>query len=163
MRHRSEYRPRRLADPRGTVLVICLMLMLVVSFLAGFLLLMARSEVAISSTSRGAVQAATAAEYGLELAMNSLNPLQAGNTGFADTTLGSGMSVTAGHRDRTSAAPVDMGTAPCPAGYSMTLGCAAYTFAATGWARTGVFTSASTQLEASAGIYRGCNTTEYSC
>ena len=154
--------PRRLGDPRGTILVICLLLLVVAAFLTGLILLLARNEGTMAATSKGSLQAINAAEYGLEIAINSLNPARAA-TPFATQTLGSGVTATPGLRDGSSNTPQNLGAAACPAGYSTSLGCTGYTFAATGWARAWLVTQASTQLEKSLSIYRGCSMTEYSC
>ena len=154
--------PRRLGDPRGTILVICLLLMVVATFLTGLVLLLARNEGTMSATSKGSLQAINAAEYGLEMAINSLNPARAA-TPFATQTLGSGVTATPGLRDGSNNSAQPLGAAACPAGYSISLGCTGFTFAATGWASAWLSTQASTQLERSLSIYRGCNITEYSC
>jgi len=154
--------PRRLSDPRGTILVICLLLMVVAAFLTGLVLVLARNEGSMAATSKGSLQAANAAEYGLELAINSLNPARAA-TPFATQTLGAGVTATPGLRDGSSNTPQNTGAAACPPGYSTSLGCTGYTFAATGWARAWLITQANTQLEKSLSIYRGCAITEHSC
>ncbi len=153
---------RRHREPRGTVLIVCLMLMLVASFLAGLALLLARTENTMSATQRGGAQALTAAEYGLELSVNSLDPGRPA-TPFVPQTLGPGVRTTPGLRDGSNAAAVNQGPTACPPGYSLSLGCSAYSFAATGWARAWLATTASTQLEAAEAIFRGCNGTEFSC
>lgn len=162
MPHPSMPRSRRLAEPRGTILVTCLLLMVFAAFLTGLVLLIGRTEATITSTSRGAMQATNAAEYGLELAINSLNPSQT-PAAFATQTLAPGVRATPGLRDGSSGSAQNLGVSACPPGYSSSLGCSAYTFAATGWARAWLTTTASVQLEKSESIYRGCNGTEYSC
>ena len=154
--------PGRLADPRGMVLVICLLLMVLAAFLGATLLLLSRTEASISSTSRGSLQALNAAEYGIEFAVNGLDPSRPASP-FPDQTLAPGLRATAGLRDRSNAGPVNQGPTACPPGYSLSLSCTGYTFTATGWARAWLVTTASTQLEAAESIYRGCNGTEYSC
>lgn len=156
--------PRRLADPRGAVLIISLLLLVVATFLVGLILLLARTEATISSTSRGSLQATNAAEYGIELAANGLDPAVT-PTAFTKQTLASGVTVTAGLRNGTFATPQNLGASPCPAGYSASLGCTAFTLAATGSARAwfAMPVSASTQIQKSESIFRGCNGTEYSC
>lgn len=155
-------RPRRAPQPRGAVLIICLMLMLIASFLGGLLLLLARTEASISASSRGGVQALNAAEYGIQFAINSLDPAQPGAP-FPDQTLSSGIRATAGLRDRSNPGSVNQGPTACPPGYSLSLGCSTYTFTATGWARGWLVTTASTQLQNAESIYQGCRGTEYSC
>ncbi len=157
----------RLQQPHGTILIISLLLMVVAAFLAGLLLLLARTEGTLAATSEGAMQATNAAEYGIELAINGLNPAQTPSA-FPTQTLQSqaGISTvwtTAGNRNGNNAAAQNLGVSACPAGYSLSLGCSAYTFAATGWSRAWLVTTASVQLEKSESLYRGCNGTEYSC
>ena len=156
------HRTRRVAEPQGTILVICLLLVLFASFLAGFALLLARTENTMSATDRGGAQASTAAEYGLEFAVNSLDPGRPA-TPFPPQTLALGVRATPGLRDGSRAAAVNQGPTACPPGYSLALGCSAFSVAATGWARAWLVTTASTQLEAAESIYRGCDGTEYSC
>ncbi len=154
--------PRRLADPRGTILVICLLLMVVAAFLTGLIIVLARTEGTVAATSRGSLQASNAAEYGIEVAVNTLTPGKA-STPFATQTLATGVTATPGLRDGSNASVVNQGASACPAGYSTSLACTGYTFAATGWARAWLVTRASTQLEKSLSIFRGCAITEYSC
>ncbi len=154
--------PRRLGDPRGTILIISLLLLVVATFLTGLILLLARTDATLSATSWGKARATNAAEYGIEFAINSLDPSQAA-TAFAPQTLGPDVTVTPGLRDSTSASARNLGASACPPGYSTSLGCSGYTFTATGWARAWLVTTASTQLEKSEAIYRGCNGSEYSC
>lgn len=167
---------RRAAEPRGTILIISLLLMVVAAFLGGLVLLMARTEGTLSSTSQGVMQATNAAEYGIELAINGLNPALA-PTAFStvclvpwDPTTCDTLSrpvrqvwTTPGLRSGTNSAAQNLGVSACPPGYSLALGCSGYTFDATGWARAWLATTASVQLEKSESIYRGCNGTEYSC
>ena len=168
--------PRRLGDPRGTILVICLLLMVVAAFLTGLVLLLARNEGTMAATSKGSLQAINAAEYGIELAVNSLNPAKTPSTiqtqclNPVDAVTCDTVSrpirrvwVTAGLRDGSNNSAQPLGAAACPAGYSTSLGCTGFTFAATGWASAWLSTQASTQIERSLSIYRGCNITEYSC
>jgi hypothetical protein len=136
--------------------------MVFAAFLTGLILLLGRTEATISNTSRGSMQATGAAEYGIELAINNLNTSQV-PAAFAAQTLTPGVRVTPGLRDGSSSAAANTGVGPCPPGYSSSLGCSAYTFAATGWARAWLTTTASVQIEKSESIYRGCNGTEYSC
>jgi hypothetical protein len=136
--------------------------MVVAAFLTGLIIVLARTEATLVATSKGSFQATNAAEYGIEFALNGLNPARA-STPFATQTLGGGVSTTSGLRDGSSNTPVNMGTAACPPGYSTSLGCTGYTITATGWARAWLVTTASTQLEKSMSIYRGCAMTEYSC
>ena len=153
---------RRLADPRGTILVICLLLMVVATFLTGLILILARTEGTVAATSKGSLQATNAAEYGIEVAVNTLTPGKA-STPFATQTLATGVTATPGLRNGSNSTPQNIGATACPAGYSTSLGCTGYTFAATGWARAWLVTQASTQLEKSLSIFRGCAMTEYSC
>ncbi len=159
----SKTRPaRRRAEPRGTILVISLLLMVVAAFLGGLILLLARTEGTLASTSVASMQAYNAAEYGLETAVNGFNPAVQ-PVAFTAQTLSSGVRVTPGLRNGTNADGQNLGASGCPAGYSLSLGCSGYTFDATGWARAWLTTTASVQLERSDSIYRGCNGTEYSC
>ena len=154
--------PRRLSDPRGTILIISLLLLVVAGFLAGLVLLLARTESTVAATSKGSIQAADAAEYGIELAINNLDPSKT-LTAISTQTLGPGVTAAPGLRDGSNATPANLGNSPCPAGYSTALGCTAYTVNATGSARGWYTVTASTQLEKSESIYRGCSGTEYSC
>jgi hypothetical protein len=154
--------PHRIAEAPGTILVISLLLMLLASFLGATLLTLSRTEASISSSSRGSVQALHAAEYGLEFAVNNLDPAQP-LAAFPPQTLAPGVQATPGLRNGSSASPVNQGPTSCPPGYSLALGCTGYSVVATGWARGWLATIASTQLEADQSIYRGCAGTEYSC
>jgi len=157
-------RRRRLAEPRGTILVTCLLLMVFAAFLTGLVLLLGHTEASITSTSRGNMLATHAAEYGIELAINNLNTSQV-PAAFTPQTLTPGVRATPGLRDGSSSSAANTGVSACPPGYSSSLGCSAYTFTATGWARgwLSLTTTASVQVEKSESIYRGCNGTEYSC
>jgi hypothetical protein len=137
--------------------------MVVAAFLAGLVLVLSRTEGSLAATSRGALQATSAAEYGIELSVNGLNPAQASTGVFSATTLAPGVSVTPGLRNGTNNTPQNLGVTACPPGYSLSLGCTAYLFDATGWARGWLSTTASVQIEKSEAIYRGCSGTEYSC
>lgn len=158
----SPCRPRRLADPRGAILIICLLLVLIASFLGGLLLLLARTEATVSATMGGSVQAMNAAEYGIELAINSLNPTQQAAP-FPAQTLAPGIRATPGLRDGSSPGAVNQGAFPCPPGYDLRLGCTGYLFTSTGWAKAWLVTTASAQVQAAEDIYHGCGGTEYSC
>jgi len=153
---------RRLAEPRGTILVICLLLMVVAAFMGTALLALTRTEATMTATARGSLQAMNAAEFGLEFAVNSLDPSQV-FAPFPTQTLAPGVRATAGLRDGSNPSAVNQGPTACPPGYSLALGCSAYTLAATGWARAWLVATASTQLERAESIYQGCAGTEYSC
>src|SRR3972149_6639387 len=121
-------RAPRLADPRGTILVICLLLVLFASFLAGFALILGRTENTMSATERGGAQASTAAEYGLEFAVNSRPPGRPAPP-FASQTLAPGVRATPGLRDGSRAAAVNQGPTACPPRDRLALGCSAFSFA----------------------------------
>ena len=156
---------RRLAEPRGAILLICLMLMLITAILAGIILFLSRMEGTISASTRGNIQATSAAEYGIEFAINSLDPAQTTFTPFPTQVLNSklGLRATAGLRNGAAAAATNTGVSPCPAGYSLTLACSGYVITATGWAQGWLAPQASTQLQTLQAIYQGCRGTDYTC
>ena len=159
---REKEAERRLGKPKGVVLIICLMLLAIITLLAGTLLLLARTEVTISASARGSVQAMNAAEYGIQLGLNSLAPPNP-PVPFRQQTLEGGVRVTPGLRDGSNAVAVNHGPSTCPPGYSLELGCSAYVFTATGWANGWLGATASTQLQVAESIYQGCQGTGYSC
>ena len=152
----------RQSKQQGAILIVCLMLMLITAILAGVILFLSRTEATISASTRGGIQAATAAEYGIEFAIYNLNPAQTAAP-FPDQVLTPTVRVTAGLRDRSQAGATNQGPSPCPPGYSMSLACSAFTFTATGWAQGWLTPTASTQLQSMQSIYQGCRGTEYTC
>ncbi len=150
---------RRLADPRGAILIICLMLMLVAAALAGIIMILARSEASMSATARGNVQAANAAEYGIEFAISNLNPTQP--AAFAPQTIAPHVQVVSGLRNGSNGAPQNQGPAICPPGQSLNMGCNAFQFSATGQARGWLAVTASTQIQTVEILGMGCRGTEF--
>ncbi len=152
----------RPGEPRGAILFICLMLMLITAILAGIILFLSRTEATISATTRGSIQATNAAEYGIEFAINNLDPAQP-SAAFPDQVLPNGARAQDGLRNRAMAGAVNQGASACPPGYSLTLACAGYQFTATGWAQGWLAPQASTQVQSMEAIYQGCRGTEYGC
>ncbi len=159
-------RPRHPAEPRGTILIICLLLMLVASFLAGLLLLLARTEATLSATMGASMQATNAADYGIEFALSNLDPAQPAP--FPPQALVPGMpgvprvQATAGLRDGSNATPRRTGDALPPPGMDLRFKYGNWVITATGWARGWLFSVASAQLQRSEDIPE-VHCIEYSC
>lgn len=154
--------PRR--SERGSVLMISLLLLILVSILGGLMMVMAQRETGIGTSMRSGSLAFNAAEYGLNLSINSLDP--AGTPAALGTVTLPGMSnvkAWSGSKTGGNAAPSKQGAAPCPPGYSLTLGCQLYQFNATGQSARFLQVTAVSELETGQSIYQGCAGTSYGC
>lgn len=154
--------PRR--SQRGSVLMISLLLLIVVSFLGGLAMLLAQTESGIGFSMRGASLAFNAAEYALNLSINQLDPAGApAALGTVPLPGVSGVRGWGGGKTGANAIPSKQGAAPCPPGYSLTLGCELYQFNATGQTARFLQVTAITELETGQSIYMGCAGTNYGC
>ena len=154
--------PRR--GERGSVLMISLLLLVLISILGGLMMVLAQTETGIGTSMRSGSLAFNAAEYGLNLSINSLDP--AGTPAALGTVTLPGMSKVrawSGSKNGANAVPSKQGTAPCPPGYSLTLGCQLYQFNASGQSARFLQTTAIAELETGQSIYQGCAGTSYGC
>lgn len=167
MAHRNS--AHRLAEPRGAILIICLMLMLITAILAGIILFLSRTEATISANTRASVQAANAAEFGIQLAINSIDSTNPNNPPFATRCLTPpytapcpfSVQATDGLRDGSQAGALSQGVCACPPGNSLSFICSCYRISATGWAQGWLAPRASTQIETVESIWQGCY--QYTC
>jgi hypothetical protein len=154
--------PRR--NERGSVLMISLLLLVLVSILGGLMMLLAQRETGIGTSMRSGSLAFNAAEYGLNLSINALDP--AGTPAALGTVALPGMSSVrawGGGKNGGNAIPSKQGTAPCPPGYSLKLGCQLYQFNATGQSARFLQITSISELETGQSIYQGCAGTSYGC
>ena len=170
------HRPIARPAERGSVLMISLLLLVVLSFLGGLVMMLAKTESGAGTGMRASTQAFNAAEYGLNFTVSSLDPAAPAPTPISPTSIpappgvpGSavaGLQFWSGDKTRTpdSLTPLKQGEAACPPGYSLTLGCQLYQFTATGQSkRFGLVVTATTELQAGLSIYKGCAGTNYGC
>ncbi len=160
--------PRRSSrrTERGSVLMISLLLLVLISILGGLMMVLAQTETGIGTSMRSGSLAFNAAEYGLNLSINSLDP--AGTPAALGTVTLPGKEMSnvkawSGSKNGANAIPSKQGTAPCPSGYSLTLGCQLYQFNASGQSARFLQTTAITELETGQSIYQGCAGTSYGC
>jgi len=154
--------PRR--GGRGSVLMISLLLLVVISLLGGLMMALAQTESGVGFSMRGASLAFNAAEYTLNLSINNLDP--AGTPAALGTVPLPGVAGVKGwegSKNGTNAIPSKQGASPCPPGYSLTLGCELYKFNATGQTARFLQVTAVTELETGQSIYQGCAGTSYGC
>ncbi len=161
---------RRLVEPRGAILIICLMLMLITAILAGIILFLSRTEATISANTRAHMQAANAAEYGIQFALSGIDSTNPNNPPFSVQCLTRpyippcpfSVQVTDGLGNGAQAGATSQGVCDCPPGYSLTLQCSCYRITATGWAQGWLSPRASTQIETVEAMYQGSRGTEHS-
>jgi hypothetical protein len=149
---------------RGSVLMISLLLLVLVSILGGLMMFLAQSETGIGTSMRSGSLAFNAAEYGLNLSINSLDP--AGTPAALGTVTLPGMSnvkTWSGSKDGRNTIPSRQGASPCPPGYSLTLGCQLYQFNAMGQSARFLQVTGAVELETGQSIYQGCAGTSYGC
>jgi hypothetical protein len=144
--------------------MISLLLLVVLSFLGGLVMMLARTETGVGTTMRAGSQAFNAAEYGLNFSINAMNPAAATTaTGTLSIPGASGVRAWSGSKDGSSAVPAKQGAAACPPGYSLSLGCQSYKFNATGQSSRFFVVTATTELESALSVYQGCSGTNYGC